>query len=349
MKTEFTTVSLIERQIFEYNTFYTFAGGGGGISTVLYQGKSTATQVNFMNNVFWNNESFGSSAKMVEPYAEDITLVGASNNVGSANPDILTNNWFMNLNNGTAPLMIENAAAYVDLIGNHYFVNPETQPSLHGILHLTGYAFQNPYAMYVGNVSHISDSDYTYSFNSTETGGYSGLSGYLWNYTPDITISKGIPIVSYSNGLAGGPQPNFIWKGYDYSESVEPTYIQVGVNSSKAPSIVIQFQGNPGQQYYVQVINGNSMVENISVVGQQNTGTVEVTYNPAIMPLDPIFNLYTPAAPTTVPPPPPPAKQPFDYTKFIVLSGGFLAILALAYYYGKSKKGGSGGYGGRRI
>ena len=128
------------------------------------------------------------------------------------------------------------------------------------------------------------------------------------------------------------------------------TRIQVGVNSSKAPSIVIQFQGNPGQQYYVQVINGNSMVENISVVGQQNTGLVDVTYNPAIMPLDPIFNLYTPSSPTPTPiPVPPPVKQPFDYTKFIVISGGLLAIIALAYYYGKSNKGRSGGYGGRRI
>lgn len=176
-----------------------------------------------------------------------------------------------------------------------------------------------------------------------------GYGGWEYNITPDVNTLSGTPTISYANGLVGGPQPNFIWKGYNYSESVEPSYIQVGVNSSKAPSIVIQFQGNPGQQYYVQVINGNSMVENISVVGQQNTGTVDVTYNPAIMPLDPIFNFYTPAAPTTVPPPPPPAKQPFDYTKFIVISGGFLAILALAYYYGKSKKGGSGGYGGRRI
>ena len=173
---------------------------------------------------------------------------------------------------------------------------------------------------------------------------------WSWGIAPDVNTQSGIATISYANGLVGGPQPNFIWKGYNYSESVEPTYIQVGVNSSKAPSIVIQFQGNPGQQYYVQVINGNSMVENISVVGQQNTGIVDVTYNPAIMPLDPIFNLYTPSSPTPAPiPVPAPVKQPFDYTKFIVISGGLLAIIALAYYYGKSNKGRSGGYGGRRI
>ena len=319
--------------IFEYNTFYTFAGGGGGISTVLYQGKSTATQVNFMNNVFWNNESFGSSAKMVEPYAEDITLVGASNNVGSANPDILTNNWFMNLNNGTAPLMIENAAAYVDLIGNHYFVNPETQPSLHGILHLTGYAFQNPYAMYVGNVSHISDSDYTYSFNSTETGGYSGLSGYLWNYTPDVTISNGNPLISYSNGLVGGPQPNFIWKGYDYSESVEPTYIQVGVNSSKAPSVDLQFSGVPGIKYLVQVFSQGSEFESF-VENASSSGILNATYNPATMPLDPTFEVspYVAPLPPYNPVQPNPPMNVFPAYVFDILLAASAAGVAIGVY-----------------
>ena len=65
------------------------------------------------------------------------------------------------------------------------------------------------------------------------------------------------------------------------------------------------------------------------------------------MPVDPTFNLTL--INSSVQSTPPPAKQPFDYTKFIVISGGFLAIVALAYYYGKSKRGGSGGYGGRRI
>ena len=65
------------------------------------------------------------------------------------------------------------------------------------------------------------------------------------------------------------------------------------------------------------------------------------------MPIDPTFNLTLINSPLHVIPPP--TKQPFDYTKFIALSAGFLVILALAYYYGKSKRGGSGGYGGRRI
>ena len=333
--------------IFEYNTFYTFAGGEGGISTVLYQDKSTATQVNFKDNIFWNNESFGSSAKLVSPYAEDITLVGASNNLGSANPDILTNNWFMNLNNGTVPLMIENAAAYVDLIGNHYFVNPETQPSLHGVLHLTGYPFQNPYAMYVGNVSHISDSDYTYSFNSTETGSYSGLSGYLWNYTPDVTISKGIPIVSYSNGLAGGPQPNFIWKGYDYSESVEPTYIQVGVNSSKAPSIGLQFQGIAGALYDIEIFNNGSLISSYQE-SATSLGVLNATYNPATMPLDPIFYVEYVGSGVTPPPVVPPLVPivphvlfGIPYLNVIVLFGG-IALASEEFFRtqtkGKEKK-----------
>ena len=65
------------------------------------------------------------------------------------------------------------------------------------------------------------------------------------------------------------------------------------------------------------------------------------------MPVDPTFNLTLINSPTHVILPP--IKQPFDYTKFIVISGGLLAIIALAYYYGKSNKGRSGGYGGRRI
>ena len=184
------------------------------------------------------------------------------------------------------------------------------------------------------------------SYSGTGIGGNNAVTNaYSWVIVPDVNTLSGTPVISYNNGYVGGLQPDFTWKGYDYTESVEPTYIQVGVNSSKAPSIGIAFNGVAGELYHVQVINGNDVIQNISVVANSN-GVVQVTYNPSTMPLDPIFNLIPPPSPSS--PVHVILKKALSYTKLIAISASLLVIVAVAYFYTKSSGGKSGSGGGER-
>lgn len=107
---------------------------------------------------------------------------------------------------------------------------------------------------------------------------------------PDVNVSSGTPTISYANGLVGGPQPNFTWDGYKYTESVEPSYIQVGVNSANAPPVNLQFNGAPNTAYSVAMYDNGQLIDYTNVTSNAN-GVVTFTYNPATMPLDPVFQL----------------------------------------------------------
>ena len=133
---------------------------------------------------------------------------------------------------------------------------------------------------------------------------------------------------------------------------VNNTYIVLSTNSNLSQSATIYFNNLiPGTFYNLYMVylnDGISLIKLMAKFTVTSSGTITFTYNPSTMPLDPVFELLTP---TSTPPPPPvkPISKPFDYTKFIVISAGILVIVALVYYYEKSRKGGSGGYGGRRI
>ena len=154
-------------------------------------------------------------------------------------------------------------------------------------------------------------------------------------------IHSDAPVISYYNGLVGGPQPNFEWKGYDYTESVEKDYIKIGVNSSSAPNVTLSFKATPGELYDVNMVNGN----NTTLVEQvlSNNGYINVTYNPAKMPLDPTFSV-SPVTCVVAPAPPPlPPGGPvqvishpfkyFDYSIWTILMwiGIAAAIAGVAY------------------
>ena len=98
-------------------------------------------------------------------------------------------------------------------------------------------------------------------------------------------------MVSQTNGLVSGPQPNFVWDGYNYSESVEPSYIAVGANSSKAPPVDVQFTGLVDGDTYGVVYYDNGIAFQQSQVVAGVNGTITAAFDPATMPLDPIISL----------------------------------------------------------
>ena len=132
---------------------------------------------------------------------------------------------------------------------------------------------------------------------------------------------------------------------------VNDTYIILSTDSNQSQPATIYFNNLvPGTFYYLYMVydnSGISIIKRMATLTVQSSGTIAFTYNPSTMPLDPVFELLS----SNVAPPPPPVKihpNPFDYTKFIAISAGLLAVVALLYYYEKNRKGGSG-YGGRKI
>lgn len=315
---------------FTHNSFYDFLVGDG-----LPQG-FLGSASNLTYNVFYNNQSYGVSKYSTSPYSAD-TRLGAPPGYRLE----YIGNYFLNLNNATWSIFDDQNNRPVILQNNHFYYKPEPIAKyVWGNMPYSTIQAGNPaYSLAFNKNINITSQSQEYVYNASVTWNYNTESLQQWAVIPDVNIISGTPTISYSNGLVGGPLPNFEWKGYNYSESVEPTYIQVGVNSSKAPSIVIQFQGTPGKQYHVQVINGNNMIENISVVATPS-GAIDVTYNPANMPLDPIFNLYIP--PTSSP------SVPIHYIHTIyarvaVITITLIIIGGIAYYYTRGDSGFGGG------
>ena len=123
---------------------------------------------------------------------------------------------------------------------------------------------------------------------------------WSWGVAPDVSVSTGTPAVSYSNGFAGGPQPAFLWGGFNYSTSVEPTYVSIGANSTSAPPVTVAFGGlNVGEVYVLEEYNSTS---GALINGPANQyvypnlhGWINVTYDPATMPTDPTIFALDPA------------------------------------------------------
>ena len=130
-----------------------------------------------------------------------------------------------------------------------------------------------------------------------------------------MNVSSGVPDISYANGLVGGPQPNFTWQGYTYTENVEPSYVEVGVNSTVsssiakihpavAPSVVVSLVGTPYTQYLLTETDmtggGGISKQTVETNGQ---GLVNVTYDPAYMTSLMLFSLGPLASGGSSPPP----------------------------------------------
>ena len=254
------------------------------------------------------------------PFAADI--------IPSAGLSYIEDNVFEHLNNMTVPI-VQSASNDVDgwnpalhLSGNDFYYMPmalESKIPVNGMFkasQLIGTNSTMAYEIPIDLNGTITGQSNQYVFNTSfiqtnfEPNGYASNSGvtptvWSWAIAPDVNTLSGTPTISYSNGFVGGPQPDFIWKGYNYSESVEPTYIQVGVNSSKAPSVDLQFTGVPGIKYLVQAFSQGSEFESF-VENASSSGILNATYNPASMPLDPTFEV----SPYVAPPPPYNPVQP---------------------------------------
>ena len=276
-------------------------------------------QSNVSDNLFMNDYKYdqGPNATTITPYTWDI--------VDWAGYNYIYNNVFENLNNQIIPIGSNNNESgqqgYGSITGGHsinhiggnlFYYHPSPIESYVPLGNITSeqnaaqigqIAYQMP-TFYNDSVS-LNNPQYIFNTSKIVTAPLWSLKIWIYNITPDVAISNGNPIISYSNGLVGGPQPNFIWKGYDYTESIEPTYIQVGVNSSKAPPVDLQFSGVPGIQYVVQIISHGSEIESF-IENASSSGILNATYNPATMPLDPTFEV----SPYVAPPPPYNPVQP---------------------------------------
>ena len=229
-----------------YNTFYEYpaiAPPNGTGQAIALQGFGVIT-----HNVFYNNQSYGPNAfesypgpgNISEGSQVDIMVFGQYSQENTYN---ISGNYFLNLNNGMNPIfsVIQNYHSTASIYNNYFYYKPAHSFAVTFPLP-TNYFYS--YQIGVGTKQKTTISGSQYVYNSTREFSMSSTRGgpnYIWNLTPDVNTLSGTPIISYSNGLVGGPQPNFKWHGYNYSESVEPSYIKIGVNSSKAPDVVLGF------------------------------------------------------------------------------------------------------------
>ena len=202
----------------------------------------------------------------------------------------------------------------------------------------------------------LSDKNGTYTQDwgvSTSDISRTSFSAIIGSGTVQITAPLfGIGVNNTTVFLNGSAIFTSVGLSHPYSLNiVNDTYIILSTDSNQSQSATIYFNNLvPGTFYYFYMVydnSGISIIKRMATLTVQSSGTIAFTYNPSTMPLDPVFELLS----SNVAPPPPPVKippKPFDYTKFIVISAGLLAVVALLYYYEKNRKGGSG-YGGRKI
>jgi len=266
------------------------------------QASSDIIQGNFSDvsdNVFYNDQTYGNQYFAL-PYS--ILM-----NINNPSPTI-SGNYFLNLNNYTVPIVVSSDRA--NMSNNHFYYSPYPGTSSVSIGKVTSTDnwpdFPHTYDQltygYLVEKGSVSFSGSQYAFNSSVTFDQN-LSAYIYSVAPDVNTLSGTPIISYSNGLVGGPQPNFIWKGYNYSESVEPSYIQVGVNSSKAPNVTLQYNNLYKKTLYIAYIYTNGVIYKDWAFNSNSSSTYNVTYDPATMPLDPTI-VVIPWTPTSPNPPP---------------------------------------------
>ena len=324
-------------------TFQPFWGGNGTLHPpdaplVINFGEGTPTQSVVVANVseclFDNsyNYAWGSNKYDVSPYYWDLMIWGGRGTV--------YDNYFMNLSQQIIPIGSNNNESgsqgnhgQYALIDNHFFYRPAHDQNYVPLFHnmtiettdsqtVSAMSYQAP--LNESN-KYTTVSGGTYVSNSSilaKDGMYNNYA-WVWNITPDVTIQSGTPTISYSNGLVGGPQPNFTWQGYRYTESVEPSYISVGANSSKAPPVDLEFNGQPNTQYAVAMYDHGSLIDYTNVTSNAN-GVVTFQYNPATMPLDPVFQLTT-----FTPIQPPPNGSPISTWNIILIGIAVIIVIGV--------------------
>lgn len=300
-----------------HDTFQARMMGGGQAqaSADIFSGErnvyATISASRFDNSFI---HTLGASRMLANPYNYDVMASG-----GSAN---ITGNYFLNLTNQTMPVgsnagvtATTEGGSRIALTANHYYFapmpgqsqipaagpfqitqGPSTPTDANtGVQLISTIAYEIPMTPN-GTITVASPAQLVFNTSVLQTDPASGdltNHAYSWGIAPDVSVASGEPVISYTTGLAGGPQPNFKWHGYNYTESVESSYIQVGVNSSNAPPVVLSFSPAwvAGSQEYAineyDSVTGSLLAA--SDVYASSTGVLTQTYNPATMPLDPIF------------------------------------------------------------
>ena len=242
--------------------------------------------------LFDNRLPSGPTSTWADPQSFDLALAASSKSSSTVEHD-----WFLNLSNQTAAFDIASTSATLGDLHYYYstlgtggsdvpamsnYINSARTQLVYGVV--AGSYPTAPLAQLVSNTSR--------SIVWTNSSAGQMVNGPIWVVSPDVTASASEASVAYQNGLVAGPQPNFFWHGYNYSESVEPLYAEIGVNSTKAPSLTVAFGGlSVGEPYALSEYNSTS---GGLINGPANQyvyptlhGWINVTYNPATMPTDP--------------------------------------------------------------
>ena len=150
-----------------------------------------------------------------------------------------------------------------------------------------------------------------------------------------LKIDKNAAVIGYwvNNSLSKG---NFTSGGYTFSETIyNQTAIYISTNSVHAPNVTLSFKVPQGL-YNVLMTNG-TVTKIINTTSTQN-GYINVTYDPAKMPLDPTFSVSQVNSVSVPAPPPLPPGGPisviehpvkyFDFSIWTILM--WVGIIAVA-------------------
>ena len=308
----YPAVNFITSNVISNNSFYSMLFGTGVPDLVGVLSPDAYATIS--NNIFDPVEHLANSSLVnaAIPSSTDIITY-------TAKEVNITGNYFLDSNNVTKPIFIasnyngtEHVPFTTNINGNHIYMGrfpgyPDQilSTSTSGNYTYLSYVIPRP-GISPPTVNYEGTGTYMYLSSSIDTpaGGIPGTSNFTpYVFTPDVIDNGNSLMISYANGYAGGPQPNFTWKGYNYSESVEPTYIQVGVNSSKAPNVTLQYNNLYKKTLYIAYIYTNGVIYKDWAFNSNSSSTYNVTYDPATMPLDPTI-VVIPWTPTSPNPPP---------------------------------------------
>ena len=135
------------------------------------------------------------------------------------------------------------------------------------------------------------------------------LTGYLGIYggqqydinSSNIKNEANLPIYVNGSQIALIPQTA---NNYRYNiTDISTASIRIGVNSSKAPDVVLQYNNLYKKTLYIAYIYTNGVIYKDWAFNSNSSSTYNVTYDPATMPLDPTI-VVIPWTPTSPNPPP---------------------------------------------
>ena len=144
---------------------------------------------------------------------------------------------------------------------------------------------------------------------SSKNPDFLNLTGYLGIYggqqydinSSNIKNEANLPIYVNGSQIALIPQTA---KDYRYNiTDISTASIRIGVNSSKAPDVVLQYNNLYKKTLYIAYIYTNGVIYKDWAFNSNSSSTYNVTYDPATMPLDPTI-VVIPWTPTSPNPPP---------------------------------------------